>query len=306
MSEYNCKSPVLFLVFNRPDVTARVFEAIRAAKPPRLYVAADGPRLDRVGEKEKVDQVRLIATQVDWECEIQTLFRDQNLGCGKAVSQAITWFFENEEMGIIFEDDCLPDFSFFRFCDELLIKYKDDEHVHHIGGTNPLSNIETCNKYYFSRYNRIWGWASWSSSWSNFDLEMKRWPSLKNDKFLNGIFNPGVAEHFSILFEKTYNGGIDTWDYQWLLSRLQLGGAIVPSVNLVANIGFGADSTHTSNLNSPLANMKTGEVLFPLSDPSSNFPDWEHDEIWAKFLIKKVSVITRFINKVKELLSTKH
>src|SRR5690349_2048344 len=130
------KSAILFLVFNRPETTARVFEAIRAAQPPRLYVAADGPRASRIGESERCDLTRRIASAVDWPCDITTLFRAANLGCKNAVSSAISWFFEHEEEGVILEDDCLPDPSFFRYCDELLAHYRDDTRIGLISGNN--------------------------------------------------------------------------------------------------------------------------------------------------------------------------
>ncbi len=132
------KSPVLFLIFNRPDTTAKVFEAIREARPPKLYIAADGPRPNRAGEKDRCEVTRAIATQVDWPCEVKKLFRDENLGCGKAVSEAITWFFENEPEGIILEDDILPHPDFFPYCDEMLEKYRDNDRVGIISGHNHI------------------------------------------------------------------------------------------------------------------------------------------------------------------------
>ena len=161
MGEFKLETPVLFLVFNRPDTTAQVFEAIRQAKPPRLYVASDGAREDKEGELEKVKQVREIVSQVDWNCEVKTLFRDKNLGCKIAVSSAIDWFFEQEEMGIILEDDCLPHPTFFRFCQELLERYRDDERIGMISGNNfQFGRKCTDYSYYFSMYSHIWGWAS--------------------------------------------------------------------------------------------------------------------------------------------------
>jgi hypothetical protein len=152
----------LFLVFNRPDTTSQVFEAIRKARPPKLYVAADGPRLDREGELEKCAQVRAIATAIDWPCELHTLFRDLNQGCKIAVSTAITWFFEHEEQGIILEDDCLPSQSFFLFCQEMLNHYKNDTRVWHVAGVYPFAtDSRDCNAYCFSEYSPIWGWATW-------------------------------------------------------------------------------------------------------------------------------------------------
>ena len=171
---------VLFLVFNRPETTKQVFEAIRQAKPPRLYVAADGAREGKPGESERVEQVRQIATEVDWPCEVKTLFRDKNLGCKQAVSSAIDWFFDNEEQGIILEDDCLPHPDFFTFCETLLKRYATDERVWVITGDNFQDGQKRGDgSYYFSRYNHVWGWASWRRAWSKRDMSIKFWPKWK-------------------------------------------------------------------------------------------------------------------------------
>jgi len=170
------RTPVLFLVFNRLDTTKKVFQVIKKAKPPRLYIAADGPRETKEGEAERVKAVRdYVMSNMDWECEVKTLFREKNLGCGKAVSEAITWFFENEEMGIILEDDCLPTQSFFWFCEELLIRYKHEEKIMQINGSSFLPNIDIKESYFFSKYNHIWGWASWRRAWKHFHMQYPNW-----------------------------------------------------------------------------------------------------------------------------------
>jgi hypothetical protein len=162
---HSLNTAVLFLVFNRLDTTKQVFEAIRQAEPPRLYVAADGARANKEGEADKAQAVRdYIMQNIDWEYEVKTLFQEENLGCKYAVSGAIDWFFENEEMGIILEDDCLPSQSFFWYCEELLKKYKDNTRVWHIGGTNTeIISKDILSSFYFSQLNNIWGWATWKS-----------------------------------------------------------------------------------------------------------------------------------------------
>ena len=156
---------VLFIIFNRPETTQRVFDAIRLAKPTRLYIAADGPRENKTGEKELCEQARKIAQNVDWDCEVKTLFQKENLGCGKAVSHAISWFFENEDMGIILEDDCLPHQSFFKYCEELLEKYKNNDRIGIISGNNFQKKRKIGSfSYYFSDIVNIWGWATWARS----------------------------------------------------------------------------------------------------------------------------------------------
>jgi hypothetical protein len=264
---YELKTAVLFLVFNRPDTTAQVFEAIRLAQPPRFYIAADGAREDKEGEAEKVKQVREIVANIDWDCEVKTLYREKNLGCKIAVSSAIDWFFEHEEMGIILEDDCLPHPTFFRFCEELLEKYRDDERIMMISGENfQFGRKRTEYSYYFSRYNHIWGWASWRRAWKHYDVDMKLWPEIRNGKWLYDIFrNKNVVLSWRKIFDNTYQGKINTWDYQWTFACLvQSGLSILP--NLISNIGFGLNSTHAMG-QSKFSNMQFEPVNFPLAHP---------------------------------------
>ena len=257
------QTAVLFLVFNRPDTTARVFEAIRQAKPPRLYVASDGPREGREGEVDRVSHVRSIATAVDWPCEVKTLFRATNLGCKYAVSVAITWFFEQEERGIILEDDCLPHPDFFSFCETLLKRYDDDGRVSVITGTNFQNGIQRGDgSYYFSRYNHVWGWASWRRAWQYYDRDLSFWPEWRRSESLLTDFPDSVERRYwEKIFDRMHAQQIDTWDYQWTASVWYHGGlTATPNVNLVSNIGFGEDSTHTKSADSPLAGMETSAI----------------------------------------------
>lgn len=260
---FSLSTAVLFLVFNRPHTTQRVFEAIRQARPPRLYVAADGPKADRQEEAEKVAQVRQIATQVDWPCEVKTLFREKNLGCKVAVSGAITWFFEHEERGIILEDDCLPHSDFFRFCDELLDYYKNDERVWAITGNN-FQDGKYCGNatYYFSKYPHCWGWASWKRAWKKYQVDISFWPDWKNSlDWQTKISDSAERKYWQQIFDQVYQGKINTWDYQWTACTWYYGGVTAtPNVNLVSNIGFGAEATHTISADDPHANLP----VFPL------------------------------------------
>ena len=212
-------SAILFLVFNRPDTTAPVFEAIRAARPPRLYVAADGPRPEQPGESERCEQARRIATAIDWPCDVRTLFRDGNLGCRDAVSGAITWFFKCEEQGIILEDDCLPAASFFGFCDELLERFRDDERVMCITGNNFQEDMAGYPySYYFSRYAHIWGWASWRRAWNLHDWTLKGLDDFMAVGALQALSStPGFSEYWGRWFQQVRDG-LDAWDFHWLLS----------------------------------------------------------------------------------------
>ena len=265
------QTAVLFLVFNRPDTTKQVFDAIREAKPPRLYVAADGPRANKPGEAERVKLVRHIATAVDWPCEVRTLFRQENLGCKKAVCEGIDWFFQNEEQGIILEDDCLPNPDFFTFCETLLNHYAQDERVWVITGDNFQNGQNRGNaSYYFSRINHVWGWASWRRAWSKRDMEIKFWPEWKRSSAWKEFWTDTVVRRYwEKIFDRMYRAEIDTWDYPWTASVWYRGGlTATPNVNLVSNVGFGAGATHTSSANDPSSNMQT-YALGALVHPSS-------------------------------------
>ncbi|MBS3964775.1 MAG: nucleotide-diphospho-sugar transferase [Methylomonas sp.] len=269
-SNVTFNTAVLFLVFNRPDTTARVFEAIRQAKPSRLYVAADGPRASRIGEAEKVAAVRAIATAVDWPCEVKTLFGTENLGCKHAVSRAITWFFEQEEQGIILEDDCLPHPDFFVFCQDLLVRYADDERVAMITGDNFQNGQRRGDaSYYFSKFNHIWGWASWRRAWQHYDVNIALWPEWNCSSHWNDSFQDCIEQkYWQKIFNAVHQNKIDTWDYQWTVCVWRNNGlTATPNVNLISNIGFGAEATHTLAENNPQSNMPTqsmGKIIHPL------------------------------------------
>lgn len=262
-------TPILLIIFNRPDVTSKVFEAIRKAKPQSLYVASDGPRKVRIGEDKIVMQARKIATAVDWPCKVKTLFREKNLGCKYSVSSAIDWFFENEEQGIILEDDCLPHQDFFYYCETLLNYYKKNNRIFLISGVN-FQNKEKNNleSYYFSKYFSLWGWASWRRSWNFYDRDISFWPTWKYSDEWNQKFNDKVQkEYWNKIFELTYLNKIDTWDYQFFASVWKNNGlAIVPKLNLISNIGFNEDATHTTDKMHRFSNFpakEIGELMHP-------------------------------------------
>ncbi len=277
------QTAVLFLVFNRPDTTVQVFEAIRKAKPPRLYVAADGPRSDRAGEAEKVARVREIATAVDWPCEVRTLFREKNFGCKYAVSGAITWFFEQEEQGIILEDDCVPSQSFFWFCQEMLQRYKACSKIMSVSGTNINGTLNSRESYSFSIYALMWGWASWRRAWTRYELEMESWPSRVRVRRWKTFPMLTYVENLIWLstFNKTFHNEVNTWDYQWIYSCwINDGITILSNINLVKNIGYSSDATHTKENHPILSYLVEHEMQFPLIHP----PSLEANKCLDKFI----------------------
>jgi hypothetical protein len=264
------QTPVAFIIFNRPDTTSRVFEAIRQAKPPLLLVIADGARSSKPGEAAKCAATRAIIDRVDWDCEVRTNYSDVNLGCGKRVSSGLDWVFQEVEEAIILEDDCLPHFTFFQFCEELLAYYRNDTRIMAISGNNfQRGKKYSDDSYYFSRYNHVWGWASWRRAWQHYDFTISKWPQVRDEGWLNSVLEDRHSiRDWSIEFEQMYKGEKDTWDYQWTFACwIQNGLTILPEVNLISNIGFNADATHTTK-DSPFANQALGSIDFPLSHPS--------------------------------------
>ncbi|AOC93297.1 hypothetical protein BB050_00141 [Flavobacterium anhuiense] len=269
MNNYKTKSPVLFLIFNRPDVTELVFEQIKKQQPQKLYIAADGPRNDRFNEKELCNETRSIINKIDWDCEVKTLFRDENLGCKYAVSSAINWFFDNEEEGIILEDDCLPSDDFFVFCDTMLEKYRFDTRIRHIGGSNlQMGQKHGKDSYYFSNLTHVWGWASWRRAWNDYDVELSRYKDIDAENSFKLIFSdPIVVDSWKSIFDKMLRSEIDTWDYQWTITNFFNNSlSIIPNVNLISNIGFGVNATHTINADDCFSNLKT-EKLDDITHP---------------------------------------
>jgi cephalosporin hydroxylase len=285
IDKFQLKTPVCLIIFNRPDTTEKVFEAIRQAKPPRLLVIADGPRADQPGEAEKCAAVRAIINQVDWDCEVLTNYSDINLGCRKRVSSGLNWVFSLVEEAIILEDDCLPHLTFFRFCEELLERYRYDQRIMAIAGNNfQIGRESTDYSYYFSFYNHIWGWASWRRAWHLYDLEMKQWPEVRESNLLCDILQDTQAvAHWSKTFQSGYEG-FDTWDFAWTFACWSHNGlSILPNVTLVSNIGFGPDATHTKG-GSQFANLPTKAMNFPLRHPPFMIRDTQADDLTEKMM----------------------
>jgi hypothetical protein len=281
-----CRNAVLFLIFNRPDTTMEVLRAIGQARPPRLYIACDGPRASRAGEAAAVQTLRKhVLGSVDWPCEVHTLFRDQNLGCRNAVSGAISWFFEKEEQGIILEDDCLPSATFFRFCDDLLEKHANDATVGGITGDFRIrrSARENC-EYGRVGYPLIWGWASWRRVWRSYDPSISAWKGDPMQVPRMASKGPRTRTYLTDVFNAVHSGSMDTWDFQFNFMCLhQEMDFLHPYVNMISNIGFASGATHTSDPADPNAALPRADVSFPLKGPVDDrtYEQWLDRNIFA-------------------------
>jgi hypothetical protein len=273
---------VAFIIFNRPQYASRVFEAIRKARPPLLLVIADGPREGHREDREGCRLSRALIDRVDWDCEVRKNYSEINLGCGRRVASGISWVFDQVEEAIILEDDCVPDITFFQFCEELLERYRTDQRIGQIGGVNYQSARGGMkHSYYFSRHPYIWGWASWRRAWEGYDFNMELWPLLRERGWLAHLFeDKGTVRYYTFNFDKTHQRIIDTWDYQWFFhcwvnNRL----SILPELNLVSNIGYDyVYATHT-RMKSRLANVPVEPISFPLVHPPFVMRDLVADRV---------------------------
>jgi hypothetical protein len=302
--------PVLFLVFNRPAATQRVFDRIARARPTQLLIVADGPRPGRRGEEELCGEVRKIVSAVDWPCEVHTNFAPANLGCFRRVATGLDWAFTIVEQAVILEDDCLPDMSFFPFCQEMLERYRGDSRIAFISGTNLVAaHLNTRHDYYFSRQGRIWGWATWASRWQDYDGYLRGWPELRRSDALTDIFDqPKDIAFWTGVFDAMFEGrGPDTWDYQWTYTNFfNHRMAIVPRVNLIMNIGFGAGATHSLS-EDPRFMPKLKALTFPLKHPAAIIPSRSADRhcqrlyfaapLWRRIVVRLGRLIDRLRRK---------
>lgn len=296
--------PILFIIFNRPEITQRVFNEIKKQRPEKLYVAADGPRVSISGEVDRCVKTRSIIDQIDWPCAVFTLFREKNLGCKQAVSSAITWFFNHEVEGIILEDDCLPDPTFFSYCAVLLEKYRTQENVMIISGANFQNGIKRSDgSYYFGKNAHIWGWASWRRAWKKYDITMKTYPEFQAEKKIEKIFTSLLVREF---WKKTFNavltGDISTWDYQWIYAVFMHNGlCVTPNVNLISNIGFGNFATHTKNKNDKFANIKTS-AMTTIIHPTSMIRNKKADEYFYRQRYSSIDLLAFYIKHIFKFL----
>ncbi len=282
--KYEITTPVLLILFNRPDCVKEVFGAIRDSRPRKLYVFADGPRYDHEEDNALCNQARLETEDVDWDCEVHRFYSDVNLGCGVGPYTGMDWVFKNEDRAIILEDDCVPNHSFFRFCQELLAKYEAEPRVMTISGLNFDIQSESRFDYYFTHYNNTFGWATWKRVWNLYDYDMHEFEGYRETNALQKIvlYRKNVS-YWNSVFEKIVTGEEKTaWDAQFMFMSFQQNGLhVFPQKNMVKCIGFGDDATHTKNIDSK-ARIVYGtqcsyEISFPLKHPDEIREDFRSD-----------------------------
>jgi hypothetical protein len=264
-----CATPVVFIVFNRPDCAAAALAPIRAARPRRLYVVADGPRAARPEDVALCRATREVVDRgIDWPCEVVRDYASANLGCARRVVSGLHDVFAREEQAIVLEDDCVADPTFFRYAGEMLARFRTEDRIWHIGGANfqPGAQPDRC---YFSRYNHVWGWAAWRRSWANFDWEMKDWPAVRLTSWLRDeLGDRWAAQYWRDAFDAVAAERVDSWAYRWTYAMWRRGGlAVLPGANLVTNIGFASGGTHVRAADRRLSRAATA-MQFPLQAPA--------------------------------------
>lgn len=304
MAEYKCKTPVIFIFFNRPQTMVHVLGQIRKTKPDKLYLIADGPRNEE--EKSKTEKCRRIAKEmVDWECQVIQVYADKNMGCRDRVASGISYVLQREEKAIILEDDCVPNISFFRFMDEMLERYKGEDEVFLVSGRNNLGKYsEKDYDYYFAHHGPNWGWGTWARSWKLYDINMTQWPKIRDKK--GGHLREWMGWKEWIckkkVNEETYTGAVNTWDYQMIFSlQYHRKICIVPSVNLVRNIGIGVDATHSAGTDE-IAVVPAYEMKFPLRHPDKIKVYDKYDEAYSRQSFEKGFWKKNFFQIIKKVL----
>lgn len=284
--------PLLIIIYNRPHNFQKLINTLKKIKPKNIYIACDGPK-SNVMDKHNVALTREKIKFIDWSCKVTTLFQKKNLGCKKGVITAIDWFFDNNEMGVILEDDCIPNDNFFKFCYELLNMYKNNHNIASIGGQHFMGNKHLIEEsYFFSRHFHCWGWATWARSWNNFDPTMAKWKKFGSFTWLYKLCNKNLifTYYWYKIFNDCYKNKIDSWAYRFLfyiISEKKL--TILPSKNLVKNIGFGKSSTHTSQGNYYTENLELETMKFPLLHQTIFKPDVISDS-WTDINIFEITI----------------
>lgn len=279
-------TPVTFIIFNRYEYAQKVFEQIRKVMPTKLFVVADGPRQDVDGEKEAVAKTRSILDQIDWDCELYCNFSEKNLGCGERIASGLTWVFSQVDRTIVLEDDCMASESFFFYCQELLEKYKNDERITFIAGTNYIEKeMRIEDSYTFSYFHNVWGWASWARAWKLYDKNMSSWPRVRKTGMLRKQFGLRMALQWEDSYASIIDHKIDTWDYQWEYAQQLVNGlSIVPKVNMIENIGLfsGTHMDDGTEHNEKELELRCKEIIFPLVHPLQIKRNKEFDKTYMR------------------------
>lgn len=289
------KTPVLLIVYNRLTPTKQVFSQIRKVKPQKLYIACDGYKKNKAGDQTKVEEVRQwLLGAVDWKCQIATSFAEENRGCKYGVAHAIDWVFENEEEAIILEDDIVADESFFWFCQDMLERYKEDERIMTICGHKAVWDFPIDDDYFFTAFGPVWGWATWKRAWNYFDNEMIKWPYFKEKKILAQLYGKDSATSLTESLDLTYSKKLNSWAYAWDLARIINSGlGILPKTNLIQNVGYGSDATHSSGRE---PDFHRSSLDLPVKPVENVIRNWEYDRMHAKKFVSSRRV-HRFIRK---------
>lgn len=299
------ETPVVLLVFNRPEETRRVLDQVRRAQPRRVLVVADGPRANRPDDAQHCAQVReVIAQGLDWSCEVSSAYADRNMGCGRRVSSGLDWVFRQVESAIILEDDCVPDESFFPFVVEMLARYRDDQRVAQIAGCSfqPVGLPHRAS-YFFSRYPHCWGWATWRDRWQWYDHAMGDWRKTGRMHRLPLIEHRGERESWAAQFDAVAGDRIDTWDYRWTWAVWQRRAlSVTPYENLVTNIGFGPAATHTQTV-APGAALPLARMTFPLIHPATVERDAAADDRTSRLLFRPPTKLTKLRHRIARLFA---
>lgn len=279
------KTAVAFFVFNRPELTQRVFSEIARAQPSILFLVADGPR-SNPSDVENYQAVRRILDNIDWPCEVFRNYSESNLGLARRITSGINWVFDKVEECIILEDDCLPNASFFLFCEQLLERYRDDARIMHINGYSyQFGRARTEDSYYFSRITCPWGWATWRRAWKHYDFSVRLWPMLRQTDWLReSVGDPRTVRRYERLFDAAYGGEMKTWDGQWTFATLsQSALSISPRDDLIMNLGWGAEATTTKAESSPEEyNRPPAELTFPLQHPACMTRNLPAEAFWIQ------------------------
>lgn len=302
MNELN--TPLVLIIFNRPDKARRLLEIIEQVKPKSVYIIADGPRSDIKDDEKLCHASREVFNSITWKCDVLKRYADSNLGLRKNISSGLTWVFSKEESAIILEDDCVPTNSFFPFCETLLNKYNNDSRIMAISGNNfQAGKKRSEDSYYFSKYFHCWGWATWKRAWEYYDDYLSIWEDIKDTEILNSFWqSKNEKKYWTSVYEKLSKNQINSWAYRWAFSIfVQHGLCIIPNVNLVTNVGFGDDATNTKE-QSRFFNMERFEIDFPLKHPKGMIRNFVADEFTQKTVFHFYTLLDRVILKVKKIL----